>query len=196
MTIRYAQYPSVELLNVYRPGGFHPVHLNDTFENGRYTVLHKLGYGAYSTVWLVKDHSSGKYASLKIFAADALIWSQAGNSPVSSDDETKVLLHLQSELINDEGKDYVIRLLNYFEHKGPNGVHRCIVTEVLGPNLNADLEDLYPTEILPPEVARRFAHQVGLGLKFLQNRGVVHGGKSNFEVLSLVTHDACRSSPR
>lgn len=38
----------------YRPGGFHPVYIGDIF-NGRYKVLNKIGYGLYSTVWLVKD---------------------------------------------------------------------------------------------------------------------------------------------
>lgn len=38
----------------YRPGGFHPVYIGDIF-NDRYEVLNKIGYGAYSTVWLVRD---------------------------------------------------------------------------------------------------------------------------------------------
>jgi hypothetical protein len=38
----------------YRPGGFHPVYIGDVF-NDRYKVLNKIGYGIYSTVWLVKD---------------------------------------------------------------------------------------------------------------------------------------------
>lgn len=38
----------------YCHGGFHPVHLGDVFD-GHYEVLRKLGYGLYSTVWLVKD---------------------------------------------------------------------------------------------------------------------------------------------
>lgn len=38
----------------YQPGGFHPVYIGDVF-NDRYKVLNKIGYGQYSTVWLVKD---------------------------------------------------------------------------------------------------------------------------------------------
>ena len=51
-----------EKLWKYRPGGFHPVCLNDTFKNGRYKVRHKLGWGGYSTVWLAKDEM---YANTK-----------------------------------------------------------------------------------------------------------------------------------
>ena len=54
----------------YLPGGYHPVHLGDTFHNGTYEVVHKLGYGQYSTVWLVKDRKRGRYASMKTLAAD------------------------------------------------------------------------------------------------------------------------------
>lgn len=39
----------------YHPGGYHPVKLGDKFSNGRYLVIRKIGYGAYSTVWLVVD---------------------------------------------------------------------------------------------------------------------------------------------
>jgi serine/threonine-protein kinase SRPK3 len=48
----------VEPIEDYKPGGFHPVHLGDTFpthDNPRYQVLHKLGSGMSSTVWLAKD---------------------------------------------------------------------------------------------------------------------------------------------
>lgn len=38
----------------YRPDGFHPVYIGDIF-NERYKVLNKIGYGRYSTVWLVRD---------------------------------------------------------------------------------------------------------------------------------------------
>lgn len=38
----------------YRLGGLHPVYVGDLY-NGRYEVLNKIGYGVYSTVWLVRD---------------------------------------------------------------------------------------------------------------------------------------------
>ena len=40
----------------YRPGGFHPLSLGDTFKEGRYRVAHKLGWGGFSTVWLSRDN--------------------------------------------------------------------------------------------------------------------------------------------
>jgi len=47
-----AEYP-----DAYRPGGYHPVHLGDVYCQ-RYRVIHKLGFGSYSTVWLARDLQS------------------------------------------------------------------------------------------------------------------------------------------
>lgn len=51
-----------ENLDLYAPGGFHPVDIGDTFSDGRYTIHHKLGYGGFSTVWLARDSSEGHVA--------------------------------------------------------------------------------------------------------------------------------------
>jgi serine/threonine-protein kinase SRPK3 len=40
--------------DAYRKGRFHPGYIGDIY-NERYEVLCKIGYGRYSTVWLVKD---------------------------------------------------------------------------------------------------------------------------------------------
>ncbi|KAJ6593559.1 kinase-like domain-containing protein, partial [Mycena capillaripes] len=164
----YLRYPNVEDLSYYRPGGFHPVHLNDTFKDDRYTVVHKLGYGKYATVWLVKDADTGKYASLKILASNAR----------QSSAEIEVLTRLRASCDGqEEGQGFVMQMLDHFKHERPNGVHLCIVTEVLGPSLSEDLEDLYPDECLPPNIVRRLITQIGLGVKFLHSRGVVHGSE-------------------
>lgn len=39
----------------YAPGGYHPVRIGDLFNQGRYKIVRKLGYGLYSTVWLAFD---------------------------------------------------------------------------------------------------------------------------------------------
>lgn len=44
-----------EELSDYCQGGYHPVYIGDTFSNGRYIVVRKLGWGHFSTVWLAKD---------------------------------------------------------------------------------------------------------------------------------------------
>lgn len=75
----------VENLEGYRAGGYHPTHLGDEFSNGRYEVVHKLGYGSYSTVWLARDRQKERYVALKMVAAEA--------SPKST--ESRVMRRLQ-----------------------------------------------------------------------------------------------------
>lgn len=46
----------LEHLEDYDPGGHHPVQLGDALgENGRYIVVHKLGHGRFSNVWVCRD---------------------------------------------------------------------------------------------------------------------------------------------
>lgn len=39
----------------YRRGGYHAVHVGDSFKQGTYVVQSKLGWGHFSTVWLAWD---------------------------------------------------------------------------------------------------------------------------------------------
>ena len=55
----YSQYNigvPAEALWRYCPGGYHPIHLNDTLKDGQYEILHKLGFGSFATVWLARDN--------------------------------------------------------------------------------------------------------------------------------------------
>lgn len=38
----------------YLNNGLHPIDIGDTLE-GRYQILHKLGFGSFATVWLARD---------------------------------------------------------------------------------------------------------------------------------------------
>lgn len=46
---------SEEDFSRYCTGGYHPVRIGDVFNNGKYKIVRKLGYGIYSTVWLARD---------------------------------------------------------------------------------------------------------------------------------------------
>lgn len=47
-------------------GGYHPVYIGERYNNGRYTVLCKLGWGHFSTVWLVLDAQTNEYGAMKV----------------------------------------------------------------------------------------------------------------------------------
>lgn len=61
----YQWQEGVENLEGYRSGGYHPTHIGDQYCDSRYEVVHKLGYGSYSTVWLAKDHLEARHVSLE-----------------------------------------------------------------------------------------------------------------------------------
>ena len=63
----------------YNQGGYHPVHLGDSFDNNRYHVIHKLGYGGYATVWLARDKKRHRYVALKILTARSSYYSPEVN---------------------------------------------------------------------------------------------------------------------
>jgi serine/threonine protein kinase len=65
----YHPEPDLEDLEGYTPGGYHPTSIGDSFCDGRYTVVHKLGFGGYSTIWLARDNQTERYVSLKILVA-------------------------------------------------------------------------------------------------------------------------------
>ena len=58
----------------------------------------------------------------------------------------------------------------------PNGMHQCIVTEVLGPSIGADIEEIYGKEWYPIEIAENTIAQVMCGVVYLHSCKVVHGG--------------------
>jgi hypothetical protein len=39
----------------YCLGGYHAVRIGDSFKDGTYTIVNKLGFGLYSTVWLAHE---------------------------------------------------------------------------------------------------------------------------------------------
>lgn len=66
----YKPIEDVERLEHYKPGGYHPVTIGDRFHN-RYQVVHKLGHGTYSTIWLSRDGEFNRYVAAKVCTADS-----------------------------------------------------------------------------------------------------------------------------
>jgi hypothetical protein len=68
---------NVEILKRYHHGQFHPVTIGDHLHD-RYRIVHRLGFGAYSTMWLARDERADRYVAIKIVAQ-----ANAGDSPPS-----------------------------------------------------------------------------------------------------------------
>lgn len=156
-----------EDLEDYCKGGYHPVQVGEQFENGRYTVVQKLGWGHFSTVWLSRDNVMNKHVALKVVRS-------ASHYTETALDEIKLLKKIVDANPDHPGRAHVVSLLDSFEHKGPNGVHVCMVFEVLGENL-LGLIKRWNHRGIPMPLVKQITKQVLLGLDYLHREcGIIH----------------------
>jgi hypothetical protein len=165
----------------YQPGGYHPIAIGDELHDGRYRVIHRISHGAYSTVWMAMDqhHQSSadgrgtraRYVAVKIGTASY------------ENKEASLLRRLCSPdlAMADTAHDVsrcVVAILDEFEIHGPNGTHHCVVTELLGPSIDAvmDCSAIEGCGRLPTGIARRTAVQCAEALVSLHSQGIVHAG--------------------
>lgn len=156
-----------ESLEQYRPGGYHPVNIDDTFRAGRYRVLQKLGWGGFSTVWLIYDSMTSRLAALKV------VVSAIGETS----NEVRILQRLASTSAKHEGHRHLRKLTDYFLHDGPNGRHQCLVFEVDGISVPSLVLECPGHRRLPGHVAWQISKQITLALDCLHSNGIAHGGE-------------------
>ena len=77
---------------------------------------------------------------------------------------------------------HVMRMLDHFDVDGPNGTHRCLVLELLGPSIPDVRETRFRDGRLPGHVAKAVAKQALLGLDILHDQEIAHGGESSVQV--------------
>jgi serine/threonine-protein kinase SRPK3 len=151
----------------YCKGGYHPVYVGEQYKNGRYTVIQKLGWGHFSTVWLSRDNESGKHVALKVVRS-------ATHYTETAMDEIKLLKKVVDANKDHPGRKHVVSLLDSFRHKGPNGEHICMVFEVLGENL-LGLIKKWNHRGIPMPLVKQITKQVLLGLDYLHREcGIIH----------------------
>jgi serine/threonine protein kinase len=125
-----------ERLPWYSADQFYPVRIGEMFES-KYKVVGKLGYGAYSTVWLCRnvqyailprlllhntDHSNrdAGFVAVKVCTREAI------RSP-RTDRELKFYEHVSSLNSQHDGQAYIRGLFETFKINGPTGEHLCLV---------------------------------------------------------------------
>ncbi|KAF7367240.1 Protein kinase dsk1 [Mycena sanguinolenta] len=145
----------------YNTGGYCPVKLNDTFKLGRYRVLRKLGWGHFSTVWLVKDTELNRHSALKVVKS-------AGRYAETARDEIKLLSRVASISPLHPGRQHIVSFLDSFSHQGPEASHICIVFEPLGEHLLALIER-NKRKGVPRALVKVITQQVLLGLEYLHD---------------------------
>ncbi|KAJ7169485.1 CMGC/SRPK protein kinase [Mycena filopes] len=145
----------------YNTGGYLPVKVSDTFKHGRYRVLRKLGWGHFSTVWLVKDTELNRHSALKVVKS-------AGRYAETARDEIKLLSRVASVSPLHPGREHLVSFFDSFTHQGPEASHICIVFEPLGEHLLALIER-NKRKGVPRALVKVIAKQVLLGLEYLHD---------------------------
>ncbi|KAI1016890.1 hypothetical protein LB504_007089 [Fusarium proliferatum] len=143
-----------EDINHYPRGFCYPLSISEIIVE-RYRIIHKLGHGAFSTVWVAQDMLENRDVALKIL--------MLGNP----DDRD---YHMQSDIIGI-AKDLTYLLVYHrtFLLASPHGQHRVFVFPLQGPNLRN-----HPPRRTPIATRMAFAAQLLQALKVLHEAGIVH----------------------
>ncbi|PPQ79232.1 hypothetical protein CVT26_000675 [Gymnopilus dilepis] len=192
----YETYELTEDILGYAPGGYHPVVIGDIISSSssrddpskvdveseskskeprRYRIMHKLGWGAYATVWLAERLRRGDdgveahagWVALKINVAVGEHWP---DRPV--DYESAMLRAVQAPFRSknfEDSESNVVKLEDAFTIHGPNGTHEVLVCEVVVP-----MGELLRYE-RSPGWKKAAARGLVRGVAQMHRAGVVHG---------------------
>jgi hypothetical protein len=154
----------------------------------RYVVIKKLGWGHFSTVWMVKDRKAASLGDATQFFA-LKVQKSAEHYTEAAMDEVELLDCISTErkkveqMLPMAGKDsdgvpmtdvveysnYVATLQDSFFHTGPNGKHMCMVFIMLGCNLLSVIK-AYNYRGIPLPVVKTMIKGMCKGLDFLHRK--------------------------
>lgn len=156
------------------------------------TSTSKLGWGRYSTVWLVKDLSKEhvqrppspppspkitrpndehRFRALKVLSDECY----GHEHPIF---EREILRRFRDGSRKLLGYKYVCHLVDDFELTGPNGTHVCLVLELMGETL-ASFGVWFPDDRVPTLLMRKFSFQLVCALDFAHENEVIHTGRAD-----------------
>ena len=166
--------------NSYKEGGYMTVNPGDVLEQ-RYMVMHKLGWGEFSTVWLAYDrlarHAHHTFVAVKI--------AKCHNSVTES---SKYEIALLKFVRNPRRSTPITQLLDSFEHRGQFGTHLCMVMPVHGSNLLCIIDQMKSKKRRRAEkeiaMIKETTISVLQGLAELESLNVIHTDLKPENILS------------
>lgn len=183
-SLRKVSEDFVENLQNYCKGGHHPILIGDFFDDGRYEIVHKLGYGGYSIVWLAYDHRKSRYAALKFLSAlfsvrqTHILKPDGSTSPKSNCNELNMTRYVADNVDKIGARRFAVEV-ETFCAASVNGQHLVFVSPVHGPCLQEYMQLLPYTSAVAQEIALDAAK----ALRDLHKAGVVHGDFTTRNIL-------------
>ncbi|VDK38736.1 unnamed protein product [Taenia asiatica] len=168
----------------YVKGGYHPVKIGQMY-NGRYHVVRKLGWGHFSTVWLCWDLVAKRFVAMKVVKS-------AAHYTETALDEIKLLTCVRDADPDHPFRNKTVQLLDEFRVSGVNGLHVCMVFEVLGHNLlKLIIRSGYRG--IPIENVRTIIKQTLEGLHYLHEKcQIIHTDIKPENILVAISDSAVR----
>ena len=151
------------------PVGYFPAQLNQTLNNGGWTLIRKLGWGPRSSSWLATDsHDPENIEAIKIYSVSASKDSSATN-------ERDVL-----QKMSDSGIfSHFPVMMDCFYEESEGGVHLCLVLHLLGPSVVSLLDgNTESGRYLPLHAVKKVVGEVLEALCELHKNDIIHGGAS------------------
>ncbi|KAK0107083.1 hypothetical protein ONS95_003792 [Cadophora gregata] len=164
-----------EPIDQYDTKLYYPLTIGDVLDE-RYKIVHKLGWGGCSTVWMAHDTRERKYVALKILTS-----SRTGHTHGESD--------AINECLQGERKSNLVTYHSMFElPAGKNlHVHRVLVLPLLGPNLDQTCSEMPMSTHMHYRMSA--AWQLLVCLKDLHEAKIVHRGAAMWGLKCLDEYD-------
>ncbi|OJD15291.1 CMGC protein kinase [Emergomyces pasteurianus Ep9510] len=129
--------------------------------------LHRYRKGGYHPVALGEYLKAGReevYVAVKISVAER-----------DHGGETRELQIMKELTSHHFCLKHTLHMLDDFDLEGPNGSHKCLVYELLGPNIPDTIDAHFPDGRLPGKLAKVIAKQSLVGLDSLHQQNIGHG---------------------
>lgn len=166
-----------EKLEEHREDGYYPVFIGQLIDQ-RYLILKKLGWGAFSTVWLAHDLHQNKFVALKVQKSGE-------NYHSAAEDEIEILDLISEKWENEEWKSFLekvskkqggghsschcLQIMGHFELMGLKGAqHTVMVLEIMGVDLFQVMK-WYDYEGIPLPIVRTISRQILIALHYLHS---------------------------
>ena len=179
----------VEPVEEYEPVVFHSVQIGNTFDSGRYLIVHKLGFGGFSKVWFALDSWRKIYVALKFIAAKHSkterdyyrglneLFRALALGGAAGCNEIKMINYI-AQGVDVEGRKRLIVDIERFWVRGPNRKHVVLVFEVNGPCFQDYIKKWYNAM-----KARGIALQTTDAMRCLLRAGVGYGDFTTRNIL-------------